>query len=208
MIGKGPDDAIRERLTVPAFSCGRQRARSDRQARAAMPCWPARSECHQCDLWMAKRKALEVLGIARCDERKFEFEGSGNNEGIDGICRRHPCDSKQGAGALGDLSGQFDNPDGFPVQELVDGSVQPTAATNLSENRRRDSDKHPALMGDPGDSSCSQRECAAFGRICKRVQSLRIQNQRFGQARLALRRTDSGTGPRVSSSSSRNWPSA
>ncbi len=102
---------------------------------------------------MVGGKAFDVFEIATCDERELKLEGGCNDESIDSVSGRHTGGGEQGAGALGDASGQFNDSDDIATQELVDRGIQTAAATDLSKDRRRNSDKGATFLGDPGDST-------------------------------------------------------
>jgi hypothetical protein len=110
---------------------------------------------------MVGGKAFDILEIATCDQRELKLEGGRNDESIDCVSGRHPGGGEQGASALGDTSGQFDDSHDIATQELVDGGIQTAPTTDLSKDRRRDSDKGATFLGDPGDSTRPQSKGAA-----------------------------------------------
>jgi hypothetical protein len=102
---------------------------------------------------MVGGKAFDVLEITACDERELEFEGCSNDKSVHRVSGRHASGGEEGAGALGDGSGQFDDSDDIATQELVDGSIQTAAATDLSKDRSGDPHEGTTLVGDPRDSA-------------------------------------------------------
>ena len=153
---------------------------------------------------MIRSKAFDVFRIAGRDKRALKLKGGGNDECVDRVSGRHAGSGEEGACALSDRSSQVDDPNDVAIQELVQGSIHASAATDFGEDRRRNADERSTLMGDPCNSACSQGEGASLRWIGQCINGFRVKDQRFGQARLARRRAASGTGPKVSSSSPRN----
>lgn len=153
-------------------------------------------------------KFPNVVGIPRHDDGTSVRERRGDDERVDRVSGGQPRGVEQRARALRDGSGQINHADRLTVQELVDRGVEAHASTNLGENCGRNPHDGATLVRDPRDCARSEGKRTTLTGVGERVERLGVQDQRFGQARLARRNSASGTGPKASSSSSRNWPSA
>src|SRR5688572_1121959 len=169
---------------------------------------PSRSEAHHRDLAVGRGEAAEILRVSRGDGGCLVLQCRRDDECIDGARGRHACFGEQGARSLSDGPGQGFDLDGFAPEQLVDGSIALTTTADFRQDGSRNAEEGSPLVSDAGNGTRTQGEGTACRRIRQRVDRFGVEDQRFGHSRRTRLSSASGTGPRVSSSSSRNWPSA
>ena len=132
------------------------------------------SERHERDLSIGSGEAPEILWVAACDHGGFKFERRCDDECVDRVNGGHARCGEQRAGALRHQSRQVNYPDGVSVQELVDGRVQSTTATDFGKDWRWNPHEGATLVGNSRNGACPESEGTATSRVNERIEGLGV----------------------------------
>jgi hypothetical protein len=101
---------------------------------------------------MARSQAY-VSRVTGGNNRPFELEGGGNNEGVHRVGRRHSRLREKSSSALRDGPRQVEHHDPAIVEEPIDGGVEAWTPADLAKNRGWYPNECAALVRDGHDGA-------------------------------------------------------
>ena len=133
-------------------------------------------ESEDANVAIAGSELPNVSGVAGCDDGGWVMRCRGDNECVDGVCRRELESSKKLPGVLSNSAGEIDDENRAGIEQVIDCRVVARPAAYFSEDWSWNADETARLVCNGDDGARADVKGGPVRRMGEGVECFRIED--------------------------------